>query len=314
MRSKSMTILRTDIEKALDELISNEEGMRFQGLAVVLAKQRWPELIASEHKSDLGFDAHAPALLAKDGEGKGLACSLTAKLAKIREDIQKIQQQAGDVKVLIFATARKVSKPIAMQWADAVRDACGIELFILSREDIVTDLMLPSNASICRNHLGIPVKVDPPVAEMLEQARQAASDVVAARLAHPGLSGRPRIALKAIRLDQEGKDTRDVLDVAAFQAALLEGRRIVLEAPAGRGKTTTLIQLAECHGDQGQLAFLVDLPTWMASGNIDLLEFIASMRAFRSRGVSAEDLARLYGAVHCSFLLNGWNEISDRVL
>jgi hypothetical protein len=29
--------LRTEIEKALDELISNEEGMKFQGLAVVLA-------------------------------------------------------------------------------------------------------------------------------------------------------------------------------------------------------------------------------------------------------------------------------------
>ena len=29
-----MTILRTDIERALDELISNQEGMRFQALAV----------------------------------------------------------------------------------------------------------------------------------------------------------------------------------------------------------------------------------------------------------------------------------------
>ena len=31
-----MTVLRADIERALDDLISNEEGMRFQGLAVVL--------------------------------------------------------------------------------------------------------------------------------------------------------------------------------------------------------------------------------------------------------------------------------------
>jgi len=31
---------RTDIERALDKIISNEEGMRFQGLAVVLAKQK----------------------------------------------------------------------------------------------------------------------------------------------------------------------------------------------------------------------------------------------------------------------------------
>ena len=37
-----MTVLRTDIEKALDKLISNEEGMRFQSLAVVLAMHKRP--------------------------------------------------------------------------------------------------------------------------------------------------------------------------------------------------------------------------------------------------------------------------------
>ena len=46
-----MPVLRTQIESALDEIISQEEGMRFQGLAVVLGKQRWPELIAHQRKS-----------------------------------------------------------------------------------------------------------------------------------------------------------------------------------------------------------------------------------------------------------------------
>jgi hypothetical protein len=94
-----MPVLRTDIEKALDELISNEEGMRFQGLAVVLAKQKWPNFIASERKKDLGFDAHAPALLAQDGKGRALACSLTATLEKIRNDIEKIRSEANDLKM-----------------------------------------------------------------------------------------------------------------------------------------------------------------------------------------------------------------------
>lgn len=305
-----MAALRTDIERALDELISNEEGMRFQGLAVVLAKQKWPELIASERKKDLGLDAHAPALLAPDGTGKGLACSLTATLQKIKEDLQTIQRQTGDVKVLIFATPHRVTKHTAMKWADDVREAHGIELIIISREDIITDLMLPSNASVCRTHLGIPVAVEPAVAELLENAREAASEVVAAWLAHPRLSGRPKIALQAIRLDQEGSETGVVLDLASLQAALLESRRIVLEAPAGRGKTTTLVQLAKRHGEQGELAFLIDLPAWVTS-RVDLLAFIARMPAFLSRAIHAEDLARLYGAVHCSFLLNGWNEVSD---
>jgi hypothetical protein len=50
---------RTEIEKALNELISYEDGMRFQSLAVVLAKQKWPDLVACERKKDLGLDAYA---------------------------------------------------------------------------------------------------------------------------------------------------------------------------------------------------------------------------------------------------------------
>ena len=51
-----MAILRTDISSALDDLINDEADTSFQatgnvqagfGLAVVLAKQKWPDLIAS---------------------------------------------------------------------------------------------------------------------------------------------------------------------------------------------------------------------------------------------------------------------------
>lgn len=305
-----MTVSRSDIEKALDELISNEEGMRFQGLAVVLAKQKWPDLIASERKKDLGLDAHAPALLARDGRGRGLACSLTATLEKIKDDVEKIRRNADDVTVLLFATPRAVTKYTAIKWAEAVREKYGIELTVIPREDIITDLMLPSNASICRTHLGIALAVEPGLEELLGKTREAISEVVAAWSAHPRLIGRPKIALQAITLDQGGRETGQVIDLASLQAALREGRRIVLEAPAGRGKTTTLIQIAERCRDQNELTFLIDLPIWITS-NIDLLDFIASMPAFRSRDLHADDLAKLYGAVHYIFLLNGWNEVSE---
>ena len=52
-------------------------GMRFQGLAVVLGKQRWPELLAHQRKKDLGLDAYAPASETPEGIGKGLAASIT---------------------------------------------------------------------------------------------------------------------------------------------------------------------------------------------------------------------------------------------
>src|SRR5208337_4878220 len=114
-------MLRSEIEKALDEIISHEEGIRFQTIAVVLAKGKWPDLIASERKKDLGLDAHAPALLAKDHQGRGLACSLTDTLAKIRTDIETFREEARGLTVLIFSTPFKITEYTKRKWAAAIR-------------------------------------------------------------------------------------------------------------------------------------------------------------------------------------------------
>jgi len=304
-----MTVFRTDIEKALNELISNEEGMKFQGLAVILAKQKWPELIACERKWDLGLDAHAPAMLSTDGTGKGLVCSITAKLEKIECDAEKSQQNFEDMQVLIFATPNRVTNHTAKGWAHEIRERFGYKLVVMSREDIITSLMLPLNAPLCQSILGITVVIEESEIKLIDEARAATAKVIAAWLSHPRLSGKPLIALRASKLDREGKDTGESLDLESIHAALTEGRRLVLEAPAGRGKTTTLVQLAmQCVG--GGLAFLIDLPAW-ARADIDILEFIARMPSFRSRGIDGGNLAKLYQEVHFSFLLNGWNEVSE---
>ena len=83
-----MAVLRTDIERAFDELACQEEGMRFQGLAVVLGKKRWPELIAHERKKDLGLNAYEPSGLTAERLGKGLAASITPTLKKISVDVE----------------------------------------------------------------------------------------------------------------------------------------------------------------------------------------------------------------------------------
>jgi hypothetical protein len=84
----------------------------------------------------------------------------------------------------------------------------------------------------------------------------------------------------------------------------------MLEAPAGRGKTTTLTQLAERCSSAGNLPFIVDLPSWTQTGQ-DILEFIAGMRPFKVLSVDATKLAKLYEAQHLVFLLNGWNEVAE---
>lgn len=295
-----MTVLRSDIERALDDLISNEEGMRFQGLAVVLAKQRWPDFIACERKKDLGADAI--------GSGRILACSLTAALGKIQGDARKIKEKFDDVATLVFATPNGVTNMTAQHWAEEIRKEFGYELIVMPREDIISSLMDPSNVSLCGTHLGLPVAADATTTEMVRQVREAVSEVISTWSVRR--AGTPLIELRALKLDQDGKDAAELFQLGDIGTSLARSHRIVIEAPAGRGKTTTLVQLANHHGNLGGLAFLIDLPVWIQSGT-DLLQFIGGMPQFRSRGLDAETLWRLHKSEHFSFLLNGWNEIAE---
>jgi hypothetical protein len=120
-----MSVHRTEIESALDELISHMEGMRFQSLAVILAKRRWPQIVASEWMHDHGLDAHARAELFDDGIEKGLASSITATLAKIKEDLKTATLHFPQLKVILFATPRKVEKPTQEKWREEILEEFG---------------------------------------------------------------------------------------------------------------------------------------------------------------------------------------------
>lgn len=301
---------RSDIEKALEELISNEEGMKFQSLAVILAKQKWPEFIASERKWDLGLDAYAKASLAPDGLGKGLACSLTATINKINADLGRVKNHFDDIKIIVFATPEKVTNHKAKKWKDQVRTAFGYDLIVISRGDIIASLMLPSNALICRSLLGISISIELSIQEIFQQARLAASEVSANWERSLRLGTRPYIDLRAAKLDDRGAKTEEILYLQDIRESLLEARRIVVEAPAGRGKTTTLVQLAKQSEDIAGISILIDLPEW-AKSRLHILDFVAQMPPFRSRGVSANNLAALCEVEPISFLLNGWNEVAE---
>ena len=304
--------LRSQIETALDELVSNEEGMRFQGVAVVLAKQKWPDLIASERKKDLGRDAYAPAILAKDGRGRALASSLTAEIHKIKGDLEKIRQAISDLTILIFYTPRKVTEETKERWATTIQRDYSVDLVVVSREDLITDLMSPNNASICESMLGIPLAHEPELTNVIERTRAAISEVVVSWVRTSRFSGRPFIELNAVELDDQGRENRTLIATAELETALLESQRVIIEGPAGIGKTTTLVHLAGRAGgtDTRHLTFLVNLPEFLSSHD-SLLDFIAKMPPFLSRRISAADLAKVYENIHCSFLLNGWNEISE---
>lgn len=303
-----MAVLRTDIERALKDLMSNEGGMKFQGLAVILAKRRWPDLIASQRKSDLGADAIAKPAFAAGGEGKALACSTTATLDKVRSDAKRIKDNFSGISKLIFATPDTVSNRRGEEWAEEIRRDFGYDLAIMEREDFITSLMDPLNASLLEPHLGLAAPVEPDMQDRLARVRAAAVEVAAAWTRQ--MAARFLIGLRALRLEPDGKETDQALDLDSIGRTLNESGRVVLEGPAGRGKTTTLIQIAHSHQASGAIPILILLPDWAASG-MPILDFIAGMLQFRSAGLGVEDLARVISAQHVSFLLDGWNEIGE---
>ena len=284
--------------------------MRFQALAVVLAKQKWPDLIASERHKDGGLDARAPASIADGKKGKGVASSITGTLEKIKKDAAGAKENFPDVEILIFVTPQKVTASTAKVWAEQIRKEFGHELIVMSREDVITSLMLPANAALCGTLPGIVVPIGKDDAAVLAKVRQAVADEAQNWRTRPRMANRPIVSLNAEKLDGEGKETSETLDTENLRASLIESRRIALEAPGGGGKTTTLVQLATENQRESELAFLIDLPTWIRSG-ADILEFIVRARPFRARSISAADLARLAEREHFSFLLNGWNEIAE---
>jgi hypothetical protein len=302
-----MALLRTDIERALDELASQEEGMRFQGLAVVLGKKRWPELIARQRKKDLGLDAYAPSSLTSERIGKGLAASITPTLKKISDDAETAKKNFPDLRTLLFVTSAKVGNADRKRWEEAIQKDHGVELHIIEREEIITLMMMPENASLRASFLHLDIDAEPQVADLIDRTRRAA-DVVAQTWAGK-TKGHPLIDLTAVRLDPNGAESADVLSLEQIDQALSQSGRIVLEGPAGRGKTTTLIQLAQRARIAGT-PFIVELPAWTSSRR-NILEYIAGMPAFQAEGLTPADLARVQQTEPFLLLLNGWNEIAE---
>jgi len=284
-----MAVLRTDIERALDELASQEEGMRFQGLAVVLGKMRWPELIAHQRKKDRGLDAYAHASQTPEKIGKGLAASITPTLKKVSDDAETAKKNFPDLGALLFVTSAKVGNADRKRWEEAIQKDHGVELHIIEREEIITLMMMPGNASLCATSLNLDIDAEPQIADVIARTRRAAASITQAWARKT--KGHPLIELTAVQLDSNGAESASVLSLEQVDQALSQSRRIVLEGPAGRGKTTTLIQLAQRVRNAGT-PFIVELPAWTASRR-NILEYIAGMPAFQAEGLTSADLARV---------------------
>ena len=281
--------------------------MRFQGLAVVLGKLRWPELIARQRKKDFGLDAYAVASETREGIGKGLAASITPTRRKVCADAKTAKEHFPDLEKLLFVTPRRVANADQLKWGEEIHEEHGIELLVIEREEIITLLMMPENASLCASYLYMPVKTGEQVTDLIRRIKRAAAAVTQAWARKT--KGHPLIGPTAVRLKTAGAEPAALLSLQQIDDALSRGGRVVLEGPAGRGKTTALIQLAQRARTAGT-PFMVDLPRWASSGR-PILEFIARMPQFQAENLTASDLARVQQAEPFLLLLNGWNEISE---
>lgn len=302
-----MAILRSDIERALRELTSQEGGMCFQGLAVQLGKEHCRKLIANQRKKDFGLDAYVPASRTSEKIGKGLAASITATWRKISADAKTAKENHPDLKTLFFVTAAKVGNADRRNWEQAIHESLGLNLHIIEREEVIALLMMPKNASLCASFLPLDIQHEPQLTDLIARTRRAATVVTESWAGK--IKGHPLIDLTAVRLDANGTESTDMLSLEQIGRVLSQRGRIVLEGPAGCGKTTTLIQLAQRERD-GVTTFMIDLPAWTSSRR-GILEHIAGMAAFQAESLLALDLARVQQAEPCVLLLNGWNEIAE---
>jgi len=298
---------RTEIELALDEMISDETGMRFQGVAVIHAQQKWPQLVACERKKDGGLDAHADGASQPDGKGIGLACSIRASLKKLSSDAEQVKKHHPDVQLLIFSTAEKVGEYEKEAWGKEILKNFGFQLVVISREEFISWLRAPAQSEICRE-LGITPSMARDLVPAFERARKASLETSSDWDSVYRKSWRPVINLTAFKLDERGNRT-EAISTDSLGKNLSERQRIILEAPAGSGKTTTLVQFAQRVFSAGGLAFLVDLPRWVTS-HTSILAFIAEYERFRANDLDANLLSKLRGDFPVTFLLNGWNEVS----
>src|SRR5262249_52770323 len=160
------------------------------------------------------------------------------------------------LQMLLFVTSAKVGNADRKQWEEVLQKDHDVDLHMLEREEIITLMMMPENATLCASFLHLVADAEPQIADIIDRTRRAA-DVVTGTWAGK-TKGHPLTAPTAVRLARNGAESADVLSLEQVDEALSQSRRIVLEGPAGSGKTTTLIQLAR-RARTASIPFIVEL-------------------------------------------------------
>jgi hypothetical protein len=110
---------------------------------------------------------------------------------------------------LIFYTPVSITNVLKKKWTDAIRTDFELDLTVVSRADIVSDLMAPANYGLCRSHLRLAVEVPTPEAEILGSAKDACKEIVDLWSKAPRLRNHFLIPLVLERVDADPEAPRE---------------------------------------------------------------------------------------------------------
>jgi hypothetical protein len=301
-------ITRSELERALDELISNKRGIDFQRIAVPLARERCPSLVANEISKDGGEDAFLVGKL-PDGTVLSVAASLTATLDKIRNDIRKIKTRKPQVNSLWFYTPRAPTTEKIDPWKEAIRRDFDVKLEVITREEVVGRLLDPRFDYLAYHHLGLPH----PLFNEVREARALLARDVPDRLGRwlsMRIDGRVRPVERDYVVDDGECPSTQRISAAEVAGTFIDGGLFALWGEGGIGKSIALEQLAHTHseGPTRPVPLLISAPAWARSGQ-ELPAFLGAQFLGEPEHYRTS-ITNLLRAGELGIFINGWNEVA----
>jgi len=306
LSSGIMEVTWQNIDKALGDLIVHEEGLRFQRLAISLAKLRWPEIIATTPHNDGGEDAFMPYYFESNGKHLSVACSITATYDKIKSDVQKIIDRGRPLDILVFYTPeRKSNRKLCDDWGKKLKQQVGCDLLPIPREEIIHTLLEQNDHWRCREFLNLNVPHTPDIQMIVNNVKSTSQEIID-QWKENLLSD---TFLVELTINEKTKYHTQEINHEEIASKLSNKHRLVLYGSPGSGKTTTLIQVAQKLVDQELVPFLLSLPEWIDSTNDNIIDYLVNNPCLSSKSITTDNLLSLYKNGKCVFLLNGWNEV-----
>jgi hypothetical protein len=303
----SNPITRSALETALNEVITNQRGIDFQRIAVRLARERCSALVASEVSKDGGEDAYLVGKL-PSGKMLSVASSITATFKKICEDLTSIKRRKLEVDTLWFYTPRTPTNQTIDSWKREVLRRFSVELEVVTREEVASQLLDPRFRYLAYHHLGFPHPIGDEVRETREHLMRSAPERLRQWLTHR-LDPRVHAAVRDYVADDGKQQAGDRMSAEEVAGMLISGGLFALWGEGGIGKSVALGQLAQAYSQSltRPVALLISAPAWARSGQ-ELAgylstQFLGDPEQFRTSVMSLLETGQL------GVFINGWNEV-----